>query len=133
MKRFYLLLLACSLHATTYYVATTGSDSNTSMQAQNPATPWLSPQHAVNNINCGDTIIGAADGTWTDGGSGLDMAARRFCIQGESLRRMIDMVSSDQTPRVDDKATLSDLLRSVYVMKILLDRERNPHWRELIP
>jgi parallel beta-helix repeat protein len=48
--------IACAAEcasATTYYVATNGSDSN----AGTSAAPWLTLQHAVETINAGDTII----------------------------------------------------------------------------
>src|SRR5215471_8962154 len=61
MKRLFISLLAVaaclclfnSAQANTFYVATTGKDSNTGAQAQ----PWLTLQHAVDNINPGDTIL----------------------------------------------------------------------------
>jgi hypothetical protein len=43
----------------TYYIATTGNDSN----AGTSGSPWLTPNHA---INCGDTILAAA-GTYSSG------------------------------------------------------------------
>ncbi len=50
-------LLGVPAGASTYYVATTGSDSSTAAQAQNLATPWLTIQHAANNTVAGDTVI----------------------------------------------------------------------------
>lgn len=48
----------------TVYVATTGNDSYTYAQAQNPATPWLTPGKAVSTAVNGDTVsVGA--GTFT--------------------------------------------------------------------
>jgi hypothetical protein len=44
--------------STQYYLSPTGSDSNNGLSA---ASPWLSPNHA---INCGDTIL-AAPGTYS--------------------------------------------------------------------
>ena len=50
--------------ATTYYVATTGSDSNTCVQAQSSLTPKLTISQGVACISGGDTLIIAA-GTYT--------------------------------------------------------------------
>ncbi len=68
MKRLSLLILALSLHAATYYVASStssppGSDSNTGTQA----APWLTVQHGVNSMSCGDTLIVVADGNYVSG------------------------------------------------------------------
>ena len=48
----------------TVYLATTGSDSYTYAQAQNPATPWLTPGKVVSSATSGDTVRMAA-GTYT--------------------------------------------------------------------
>ena len=41
-----------------YYVAASGgNDSNSAAQAQNPATPWATLQHAVNSVSAGATIV----------------------------------------------------------------------------
>lgn len=68
MKNFYcfliLILTICSLpisaHSKTFYVnASTGNNSNTSVQAQNISTPWLTVQYAIDNIDVlnGDNIV----------------------------------------------------------------------------
>jgi hypothetical protein len=49
----------------TYYVAKTGSDSYTKTQAQNQSTPWLTIQHAANNVAAGDTVYVKA-GTYNE-------------------------------------------------------------------
>jgi hypothetical protein len=41
-------------HASTYYLAPYGSDSNSGTSA---SSPWVSPNHS---LNCGDTIVAAA-------------------------------------------------------------------------
>src|SRR5438046_4223923 len=43
-----LVLIPALAHSTTYYVATTGSDSNTCTQAQNPSTPKRTINAALN-------------------------------------------------------------------------------------
>jgi parallel beta-helix repeat protein len=48
-----ILFLAADADAGTYYVATTGSDSNEGTEAQ----PWRTLQHAVNTVMPGDTIL----------------------------------------------------------------------------
>lgn len=62
MKKLIILLclLSTTLSSTTYYVATTGNDSNDG----SISTPWLTPQHAVDNVSAGDTIFIRA-GTYT--------------------------------------------------------------------
>ena len=53
MRVLILFLFSVSLQAATYYVGSAGNDSN-------PGTsdaPWLTLQHAVNSVACGDTII----------------------------------------------------------------------------
>jgi hypothetical protein len=52
-----LLLLLCTsrLHATSYFMATTGSDGNTGLN--NTTQAWAGPNHA---LNCGDTITASA-------------------------------------------------------------------------
>jgi len=55
-------------YATTYYVATTGSDSNTPTQAQSSGTPWLTLQHAEDTATGGDTVHVAA-GTYVEDAS----------------------------------------------------------------
>ena len=46
-----------SAYAATYYVAgDTGSDSYTSTQAQDTATPWLTIQKAADTMVAGDTV-----------------------------------------------------------------------------
>jgi hypothetical protein len=48
-----------------YYVATTGSDSYTSTQAKNPATPWKTIQKAANNVSAAGSTVHVAPGTYT--------------------------------------------------------------------
>ncbi|HMQ67907.1 MAG TPA: hypothetical protein PKA90_02905 [Ignavibacteria bacterium] len=60
------LILISSVQSKTYYVnALTGSNSNTSVQAQNISTPWQSVSYAVSNaaIINGDNIV-VAEGTY---------------------------------------------------------------------
>ncbi|MFA6435508.1 MAG: choice-of-anchor Q domain-containing protein, partial [Elusimicrobiales bacterium] len=57
-----------------YYVATTGSDSYTAAQAQNPATPWKTIQKAVSSVSAGATVH-VAPGTYSySGASSMDAA-----------------------------------------------------------
>lgn len=44
----------------TVYLSPTGSDSNTYAQAQNPATPWLTPAKVNTSATSGDTVQMAA-------------------------------------------------------------------------
>lgn len=50
----------------TYYVATTGNDANTAIQAQNIATPWKTIQKAADTMVAGDTVEVQA-GTYNTG------------------------------------------------------------------
>ena len=50
------------------YVATTGNDGRTPRQAQNPATPWLTMQHANDSgALTGGDCVNVADGTYSAG------------------------------------------------------------------
>jgi hypothetical protein len=51
-------LFPSSIHAATYYLSPSGSDSNNGLSS---STPWLSPNHA---LNCGDTILAAPGNTY---------------------------------------------------------------------
>jgi hypothetical protein len=67
-KQLAILFYYCSsLCATTYYVGSTGSDSNTTAQAQVITTPWLTVQHSLNNMACGDTLLVIANGSYVTG------------------------------------------------------------------
>lgn len=57
----FLLFFATSALGATYYVATTGSDSNPGTEGR----PWLTIQKAANTVDPGDTVI-VKDGTYTD-------------------------------------------------------------------
>lgn len=59
-----LWLVSVNVQAATYYVATTGSDTRSSTQAQNSSTPWRSIQVAIDAADNGD-IIEIASGTYT--------------------------------------------------------------------
>lgn len=60
--KFLLPLLWClSAHAATYYVAKTGSDSNTGFLG----SPWLTVQKAANTMSAGDTV-NIATGTYAE-------------------------------------------------------------------
>jgi hypothetical protein len=50
--------------ADNYYVATNGWDFYTPTQAQNPATPWHTIQHALDTITSNNYIINLAAGTY---------------------------------------------------------------------
>ena len=65
-----LTLLAAPAWAATYFVATTGSDSNTTTQAQNAGTPWLTMQKCLNSVVAGDTCT-FASGTYSVAGNTL--------------------------------------------------------------
>src|SRR6185295_7441582 len=55
-------ILPATVWATTYYVATTGNDSNNGLTAM---APFRNPQRCVNFVVAGD-ICTVADGTYTD-------------------------------------------------------------------
>lgn len=64
----FLVISNSSAFAATYYVATTGNDSNTTTQAQNSGTPWLTLQHAEDTATNGD-IVHVAAGTYVENGA----------------------------------------------------------------
>ena len=88
MKRIALLFVALALHATTYYVGTTGSDSN----AGTLGSPWLTIQHSVNNMACGDTLIVLSNGAYLQNSSALfpyfPNCAATTTIQGQNLAKL---------------------------------------------
>ena len=57
----FLLMFTCPLMATTYYVAKTGSDSNSGSQSQ----PWLTIGKAASTMVAGDKVIVGA-GTYAE-------------------------------------------------------------------
>ena len=52
----FLMMISLCSTAQTYYVSNSGSDSYTTTQAKNTATPWRTIQHACNNASAGTTI-----------------------------------------------------------------------------
>ena len=73
------LALSISASASSFYVATSGADSNPGSQTQ----PWLTIQHGVDTISSGDTIIVQA-GTYAGcriGKSGISGAIRTLRAQ----------------------------------------------------
>lgn len=67
LKVICLIALSFPLHAASYYVSSSGSDSNNGSQT----TPWLTLQHSVSSVNCGDTINVVANGNWVAGDANL--------------------------------------------------------------
>ena len=92
MKRIGIFIFALSLRATTYYVGTTGSDANTSGQAQSASTPWLTIQHSVNNMSCGDTLIVLSNGAYLQNSNAqlpyFPNCASTTTIQGQNLAQL---------------------------------------------
>jgi hypothetical protein len=68
----FLVLFVNDVWALTYYVSTSGSDSSTCADAQNPATPkrWPASPFTAGCVRSGDTVHIAA-GTYDDPGAGL--------------------------------------------------------------
>lgn len=55
---FFVFLAFTVIGQSTYYVDDdTGDDTRTPAEAQNPATPWLTIQHAINSVSSGDTVM----------------------------------------------------------------------------
>jgi hypothetical protein len=67
MKYLTLFLFSVALQAATYYVSSAGSDSNDGSQG----SPWLTLDHAVNTVACGDTINVVANGNYVKGDANL--------------------------------------------------------------
>lgn len=68
MKRTILFsLFALSLSAATRYVSSTGVDTNdgTTLATGGGHGPWLSIDHAINNLGCGGTLIVDANDDWS--------------------------------------------------------------------
>ncbi|MFC1850385.1 right-handed parallel beta-helix repeat-containing protein [candidate division CSSED10-310 bacterium] len=82
--------------ASTYYVAPSGNDGYTTVQAQNPATPWQTITKAANTMVAGDTVL-IRQGTYieqieltTSGSSGLYITYQAYpgetaTIDGSSI------------------------------------------------
>src|SRR5437016_220517 len=72
-----LLLCAVSAEAGTFYVSTTGIDTNPGTQA----APWKTIQHAANVVSAGDTVMinaGSYPGGITQSRSGVSGAPITF-------------------------------------------------------
>jgi hypothetical protein len=67
MKRLLIVLLSTTLHAATYYVSSTGNDSN----AGSSGSPWLSVGQSVLKMGCGDTLMVVANGSYVSGDANL--------------------------------------------------------------
>lgn len=74
------LLLAGSLASaqTKFYVATTGDDTRSAATAQNPATPWKTPQHAHDAATLGSFIteVHVAQGDYSAGTTGTPLSCQ---------------------------------------------------------
>lgn len=60
-----LLLLTIYANARKFYVSQSGSDANTTTQAQNPATPWATLSKVQSNVTNGDTVLFAKGSKFT--------------------------------------------------------------------
>lgn len=70
MKKLAIFLISVAMQGADYYVANAsggGNDSNPGTQA----APWLTLQHAVNSVSCGDTINIVANGAFVAGDANL--------------------------------------------------------------
>lgn len=67
-----------------HYVSTTGDDSRTKAQAQNPATPWLTVQKLLDNLIAGD-IGEVAAGTYVAPGLGRHELNARSGTSGSPI------------------------------------------------
>lgn len=77
-----LLFLSADLSAATYYVSLSGSDNNSSSQAQNRNSPWRTIQRGVDQARAGDQVVVLA-GTYyenirlrTSGNAGAEITIR---------------------------------------------------------
>ena len=86
---------------TTYYVATSGSDSNTGSQAQ----PFLTIQRAANLVNPGDTVV-VADGIYT--GSSPVLSISRSGTRAPDQRRTHSSRSGVKTRYAPDRLAAAD-------------------------
>ncbi len=83
MKRLTIFLFSITLHAATFYVSSAGSDSNNGSQV----SPWLTLQHSVNSVACGDTINVVANGAFVQGDANLPNmpCTARITVQSSAL------------------------------------------------
>ncbi len=83
----------------TYYVATTGSDTNSKVQATNSTTPWKSMTNAIANAVAGDTVI-VKPGTYTNSA----VVEFNRCGSGQPIRFQAEgsvvLVKSGSTPQI---------------------------------
>ena len=82
MKRIVLFLAVGSLHAASYYVASTGNDSTGTGSS---GSPWLTLAHAVGAVATGDTIVIVADGNRVTCDTTLPANVTNITVQSSKL------------------------------------------------
>jgi len=85
----------------TYYVATTGNDSNTTVQAQSSSTPWKTIQHAIDTVPTGSEITVAA-GTYVEPAYGYlyfnaTHNGKTYTIKGEGTYQTYTVTHNGKT------------------------------------
>lgn len=91
-----LVLAAMNAQAATYYVATTGSDSNPGTEAQ----PFQTIQRGINATQNGDTVL-VASGTYTGASNkNLNFAGKNIILssQNGAAATIIDVQASETSP-----------------------------------
>jgi hypothetical protein len=105
MKRLTIFLISVTLHAATYYVSSVGSDSNNGSQF----SPWLTLQHSVNSVACGDTINVVANGAFVAGDATLPNmpCTAKITVQSSALSQFAPV--GYRTDPVTDSAVYGKL------------------------
>ena len=84
-------------HGATYYIATTGSDSNSGSSIQPPSTPRRTTNAAASCLSAGDTLIVKA-GTYDE--VVIEFAHSHYLNGARNPRRIVDLLKKQSVASV---------------------------------